>query len=172
MSNMKFSCVFLMLFLVLISGCNGGGSDTDSAASIRGIAAAGAPIVGTVNIRGANGKTSDNEINADGTYRVDVSALTAPFLIWAEGTANGNNVKLYTTVDTAKKNANITPATNLVLTMALGQDPAAVYKNDPDAEVPDSSEIVSAEKQVQALLSRVFDSLGMPEDFNLMKGMP
>ncbi len=166
-----FFGLFLILCLLFLAACNGGGGGGDAAdATISGIAAAGAPIVGTINIRGANGATSQSAILADGSYEVNVEALTAPFLIWAQGTANGKEVKLYSTVDSTEENANVTPATNLVMAMALGADPADVYEDDPDADVPDAADIVNAAVRVQELLSSVFATLEMDADFDLMNG--
>lgn len=142
--------------------------------TVIGTAAAGAPIVGTVNIRGANSVISTSAIRADGSYTVDVAALTTPFLIWAEGTANGQTVRLYSTVQAAGKVANVTPATNLVMAMALGADPAVVYgaygaTSAPTADLPGAGDIITA-ADVNALLASVFASLDMPANFNLMNG--
>ena len=53
-----YTCLSVMLVFSLMSivGCGGGGGDsgTTSPSTVSGTAAAGAPIVGTINIRGAN----------------------------------------------------------------------------------------------------------------------
>lgn len=190
MVNMKkaWGSWLLMPFLLLFMSACSGGDDSVSTSdlpaptftTVSGTAAAGAPIVGTVNIRGANGAISTSAIRADGSYTVDVAALTPPFLIWAEGTANGQSVRLYSTVQAAGEVANVTPATNLIMTMALGTDPAVVYgaygdKNTSDTAadlppVPEAAAIIAAAADVKTLLTSVFASLDMPADFDLMNG--
>ena len=165
-----------LLILLLMTACIVDDDDSSISTSITGMAASGAPIVGTANIRGANGNISTSAIEADGSYTVDVDALTAPFLIWAEGKANGKTVRLYSTVQAAGEVANVTPATNMVMTMALGDDPAAIYGDygegdvTADAALPEVADVVAAAADVNALLATVFASLDMPADFDLMKG--
>jgi hypothetical protein len=112
---------------------------------------------------------SFSAIQTDGSFTVDVSALTAPFVLWAEGSANGKSVKLYSTIDDPGT-VNVTPATNMIMAMALGEDPDAYYTQDPDAAAPVDQEIAIAKQEILNQLESVFATLGMPADFDLMNG--
>lgn len=121
--NGFWSFVLLLAGLALAAaGCNssGGGGSTSN---LEGTAATGAPIVGTVTVRDAAGQMRSGDIEADGSYTLDIGGLTAPFVVWAEGEAGGKHVKLFSFVDDAASRANVTPATDMALSMALNMDP-------------------------------------------------
>jgi hypothetical protein len=167
--------ISLLSLLLFGFGCSGGGSSggssggSDTGATVSGLAAAGAPIVGTINVRGADGNMSFSAIQADGSFTVDVAALTPPFVLWAEGTANGKSVKLYSTVD-GPGDVNVTPATHMIMAMALGDDPDTYYTDDSDAAAPDAQNIDGAKQEILDRLESVFATLGLPDDFDLMNG--
>ncbi|BBO83617.1 hypothetical protein DSCO28_41830 [Desulfosarcina ovata subsp. sediminis] len=172
--NSRLIILLIAVSLMFIGvGCGGGGggggSSETTESTVSGIAAAGAPIVGTVNIRGADGVTSYSAIEADGSYTVDVSAMTPPFVIWADGSANGRSVTLYSTID-EPGTVNVTPATDVIVATALGQDPEDYYDDNPDAGPPSSDAMEDAQNLITDLLSSVFASLDMPQDFDLMNG--
>ena len=126
--------------------------------------------------KGANGKLSFSAVKADGSYTVDVSALESPFIIFVEGTVGSRTVRLYSTIDEPGR-ANVTPATNLAMTLALGADPAAVY---PPKDIttdgtlieaaPTSAKIEEAKHTVQAILEKVFATLDVPAGFDILNG--
>jgi hypothetical protein len=174
MNNAKKAYVifFSLLIVSFLIGCNSQGPSSFQGPEshyVYGTAAAGAPIVGTVNIRGADGNTSFSAIEADGSFTVDVSALTPPFIMYAEGNANGKWIRLYSTIDEPGR-SNITPATDVIMAMALGEDPATYYEEDPMAEAPNNESIEAAKQEILTRLESVFATLDMPEDFDLMNG--
>lgn len=126
--------------------------------TVSGTAAAGAPIIGTVNIRGADGYTSFSAIEADGSFTVDVSALTPPFILWAEGVANGESVCVYSTID-GPGTANVTPATDLIMALALDEDPEVVYTQDPNAAAPDQDAIDEGIQTICEKLEIIYETL-------------
>ena len=80
---------------LLIAACGGGGggdkpASGSGAAILSGTAAAGLALVGSVTVKDANGVTRTVSIGSNGAYTVDVSGLTAPFLLRASGTAGGS----------------------------------------------------------------------------------
>ncbi len=99
-----------------IAGCGGGSSDPvdtgDSgntgnvSTTLSGTAAAGAAIVGTVTVKGAMGNTNSALIEADGTYNVDVTGLTAP-------------TDYVPRAQSAVKHTNYIPMRKLQMSMAL-----------------------------------------------------
>ena len=86
--------VLIVSQVLLLAACGGGGSDdtavdTASSTELRGTAAAGAPIIGTVTVKGSLGETRSALIEANGDYNVDVTGLTAPYRLRAQGTVGG-----------------------------------------------------------------------------------
>ena len=165
--------VVMAILGVALIGCGGGSSSTDSqptpttTQTLSGTAATGAPIIGTVNVRGSNGGTSYSAIRSDGSFSVDVANLEAPYVVWASGSANGREVKLYSTCY-ALGNINVTPATNMALAMALGDDPESHFAL-PDALPPSESDLDAAAMTVADLMESIFDYLGIT-GFDIMSG--
>ncbi|MBT8339746.1 MAG: hypothetical protein HKP58_03280, partial [Desulfatitalea sp.] len=169
---MAFIIAFGFITLIATGGCGGGGGTPapgPGVTTVSGTAAAGLPIVGTINIRGSNGSISSSAIESDGSFSVDILALTAPFVMWAEGMSGGKFVRLYSCI-AGGGIANVTPATNMIMAMALGDDPATVYADGSTAGAPDFGAIETAKQQIAVRLESVFANMNMPEDFDLMNG--
>ncbi len=173
----KIAVFTISLMIAASAGCKKGAADfEENGVEIYGTAAVGLPVAGTVSIKGANGRVSYASIRSDGTYTVDVSALEPPFIVYVEGNVGGTSIRIYSTIDGPGR-ANVTPATNLVMALALGQDPEAYYppddvKND-GKEIPappSQSELIMAIIKIQMVLSSVFPVLNVPDDFNIMNG--
>lgn len=64
----------------MIAGCGGGGGG-GSASTVSGVASAGAPLTGTVYLKDAKGVERSTQISANGEYAIDVSGLTAPYIL-------------------------------------------------------------------------------------------
>ncbi|TFZ00116.1 hypothetical protein [Ramlibacter humi] len=108
-------------------GGSGGGSSSpgDGAAGsqITGVAAVGAPLVGTVTVKDALGAIRSAEIGVNGSYSIDVSGMTAPFVFRADGSANGIHATVHSIATAADVNGriNITQLTDLVVSNIAGQ---------------------------------------------------
>ncbi|WP_243688663.1 hypothetical protein [Geotalea toluenoxydans] len=105
---------------LILAACGGGGGGTTPAATtISGTAAAGAPIIGSVTIKDSStpAKTKTVTIAADGKYTVDVSDMTGPFMVRADGYVGGNEYHLYSAGTTADVGGtiNVTPLTDLIV---------------------------------------------------------
>jgi len=157
----------LTVLLILLMGCGGGGGGDGGGGNppqplpvmtLTGTAASGAPVIGTVNVRGGNGAISYSAIRSDGTFSVDVTSLEAPYVVWADGSANGRQVTLYSTCY-GLGNINVTPATNMAMALALGQDPTTYFQ--AGAAPPDEADLDAAVLTVADLMAMVFDSLGI-----------
>ncbi|OPY68006.1 MAG: hypothetical protein A4E57_01994 [Syntrophorhabdaceae bacterium PtaU1.Bin034] len=124
----------VVLAFLLLMGC--GGSDTTSppetsgtTATISGVAAAGAPLSGTVFLKDSSNpvKEVSQGIAADGSFSFDIANLTAPFLLKAVGTSGGQNFTLFS-FKSASGTGNINPLSNLAVSQALGgADPSTLY---------------------------------------------
>jgi len=118
----------IALFIVmtgslLLAGCGGGGgsssNNTIASQTVTGVAAAGTPISGTVYLEDSSSlsKVISAQINSDGSYSLDVTYLTAPFMLKAVGTVNGQPCTLYSLAG-APGVANVNPLTNLAVFQA------------------------------------------------------
>ncbi len=122
---------------LLLSACGGGSSgSTDTSAppptsttpppaaptTVSGTAATGAPIQGTVVAIDVNGKTSPvaTTNTTTGAYTVDVTGLTAPFLLTVAGSSGGRQVTLTSVATAAGQTVNLTPLTDLIVATAAG----------------------------------------------------
>lgn len=118
-----FYCI-VVLIVFLLAGCSNGSGDGST--KLSGVAAAGAPISGTVYLKDSSNpaKELSTPIAADGSFSFDVNGLTAPFLLKTVDTSNRNNLTLYSFAATAGI-ANINPLSNLALADASGDDDLA-----------------------------------------------
>ena len=118
---------------LLLAGCGGGGT-TASAAKVTGTASEGALITNAaVKLKDATGKlaTGTATTDANGSYSIDVTGLTAPYLVTVTG-ANGT----YVSLAPAAGPANINPITTTVVALAVGtSDPATLFTNLKAADV-------------------------------------
>lgn len=103
------------------SGSDGNGTQTST--RISGVAAVGAPLVGTVTVKDALGATRTAPIGTNGSYSIDVSGMTAPFVFRAEGSANGVRAIVHSVATQADLNGriNITQLTDLIVSNIAGQ---------------------------------------------------
>ena len=88
-----------MAAALILAGCGGGSSggtpppDPDTGGqTVSGTAAAGAPLVGFVGAKDNADATATAELQADGSFELDLSGLSRPTLIYASGIAGGSAV--------------------------------------------------------------------------------
>ncbi|NOX08140.1 MAG: hypothetical protein GXP22_01390 [Gammaproteobacteria bacterium] len=112
----------LIFTIMLLSACGGGGGGSSSSVAnvLSGTAATGAPIAGYVYITDINGIEINVPIQADGSYSIDVSGMTAPFILRA--IPNDSNLPVQYSYATASGTVNITPLTSLALFLANNQE--------------------------------------------------
>lgn len=159
--------IYLMMLLAsLITGCSS--SDDDVFSSLSGTAAKGAPLIGTVVITDANGDVSDPQpIESDGSFRVSVFGMQAPFLITV--TEDGTGTVFYSFASRSNITVNVTQLTTLALAIASNGDPATLLANwgsgAEDSITQD--DIENAAKIIYANLQATFQAQGInPEDYN------
>lgn len=152
----------LLLFGVFMAGCGGGGSadapaTTPPVKTVSGVAATGAPIVGFAYLKDSASPAVTRgpvTIAADGSFSFDVTGLTAPFILMAEGSVGGQGVKLVSAA-TGVGTANINPLTNIAVAAATGTtDPASVYSNPltyPITQANLDAAIVQIQTMLQSL---------------------
>jgi len=121
-----------MPLALTLAACGGGGDSADPVVPtpppvtpllvLTGVAATGAPIQGTVVAIDVNGKLSPPAVTSSttGAYTVDVTGLTAPYLLTVNGSAGGRQVVLTSVATAAGQTVNLTPLTDLIVATAAG----------------------------------------------------
>lgn len=119
----------LMALSLMLSAC-GGGSGGVSSQVVSGTAAVGAPLSGQVWLKDSSSPQLQKStvIGSDGTFAIDVTGMKAPFVLRANGSADGNSYKLHSFAED-KGIANINPLSNVIVASAAGDDdPSDVYE--------------------------------------------
>lgn len=117
---------------LILAACGGGSSGTSPdpvvpvtpapPTTISGTAAVGAAISGSVVAIDSKGKVSlAVSTGAGGAFTLNVSGMTAPFLLSITGTSGGKQVTLNSIATAAGQTVNITPLTDLIVSTASGQ---------------------------------------------------
>jgi mono/diheme cytochrome c family protein len=144
----------LSTFAALIAGCGSGGGGGGTAAGVSpqvvsGVAATGSPLVGQVTLRDASSKDKSSNLASDGAFAIDVSDMTAPFVLKATGTADGVDRTLFSFADKPGI-ANVNPLTTVVLAHAAGvDDPASVF------DKPDSATLAKVKSNMASSVATV-----------------
>ena len=162
--------------LAICSGCNssggggtgpGGGTPPPTSTLIEGTAAAGWPISGAVNAKDSTGTAfGPATIGETGSYSVDVTNGTPPFLLTASGTIGLKSIVVHSVAFSGdlNGNVNITPLTELAMVNA-GAQPAALFSQCTSASTctaPSQANLAAAQTSVQAELSSAFTAFGVP----------
>lgn len=136
MKKLPLTVIALAVSALLTACGGGGGSDTPAAAagtSLSGTVATGSAVKNAkVEIKDAKGQLVEVSTNDNGVYSVDVSKLTAPFLIKASGgilatTGKVNSTDLYSVSAAGEQTANITPLTKLLVAQLSNQLPEDAF---------------------------------------------
>lgn len=162
------------LLLSACGGGGGGGGGTTAAASsvITGTAAAGAPIIGKVTVKDSLGAQKTVDIEADGTYRVDVAGMTGPFLFRAAGTVGGRDVAYVSAATSADvgNTINITPFTDLIVANIAGMAAEQYFtNNNPSATTLTASELSTATTTLTTRLKPVLEAMGVAASIDLLR---
>ncbi len=160
-------------FLTLLTACGGGGGSADSGVvnilQISGTAATGAAIVsGNVEAKCKAG-TGTAITNETGTYTISVNSGVQPCILRV--TDPVTQMQLHSMVETGANTANITPATDMVVANALGENPANSFSNFSSGQQQkiNATNIATAVTRVQAATAVLGSSANMSE-VDIMKG--
>lgn len=169
--------ILLLATITFLSACGSGSSSQTSslpppATIVSGIAATGAPILGTVTLKDRDGLTRGPvATGSDGSFSFDVLRLAPPFLLKAEWTAAGQTQALFS-VAMQVGTVHINPLSNLALAIATGADPVSVFGTSsalPDTAALSDTTLASAVGQMRTLLKPLLDDYGITE-FNPLAG--
>ncbi|MHB8763169.1 MAG: hypothetical protein ACYDA8_02320 [Deferrisomatales bacterium] len=163
-----------------LAGCGGGGGGDPPTATptptpstkLGGVAAAGAPIVGTVTVKDSSSpaKTKTETIAADGTYTVDVSGLTPPFALRANGAVGGRIYQLYSGATAADVGGtvNITPLTDLIIANMAGQIAERYFDAGNFAGMTPAA-LDEAQSVLRARLQPILAAVGLADTIDLLR---
>lgn len=138
---------------------------------VAGVAASGLPVEGTVYLKDSNGTVRTAQIDSDGSFSIDVSDLTPPYLLRAEGRVGDKYITLYSASAGSGDTANINPYSNLALSIAVGGlDLADVFSDPSGSEnLLTEENITSAVGVVNNIFAGMFASMGIT-DFDPING--
>lgn len=142
---------------------------------ISGVAAGSGPILGHVEITDPLGSVNRALIQSDGTYQVDVSGMTGPFILKATGSIGNEFVTYYSAATEAdiRGVVNITPFTDLILSTIAG-DLVSVYLSDA-ANIPKLAATITDTqlRSIQSLLVQkikpLLVNLGVSDNIDLIQ---
>ena len=162
-----FYSLAVLLTIFLIAGCGGGGGKAGTTSTpaqnaiISGVAAAGWPLTGNVTIKDSRGVTKTVTSGVSGLYSIDVSGMTAPFVLVASGTIAGVSIQIYSGATQADigGNINITPLTDLIISNVAGEI-AANYYNSGNFSNLTADNLNAQDVKLQAVLQPI--SSGAP----------
>jgi len=122
--------VFSLLFSLTLAACGGSGNTAapsiappaPAAATLSGVAATGAAIIGHISLKDATGRELSLD-TANGQYTFTLTGLTAPFMLRARWISNGATETLYSfATSPTGGTANITALTNVAVVAAAGTE--------------------------------------------------
>ncbi len=158
----------LLVIGAVLSACGGGleiaaSSIAGAPQQVNGVAATGAPLAGQVVLRDSSAQRRDKStiIASDGSFAIDVSGMTAPFVLKASGNVDGKLVTMFSLAEKAGT-ANINPLSTAALASAAGvSDPAVVFdKADASAVAKASAALPASVATLQSKLARLLDAFG------------
>jgi hypothetical protein len=174
-SILRLTVLCSSLFIILY-GCGGGGGSSTAGPQpllLSGLAAAGAPIIGHVTIKDSSAPVSLEktvDIAADGSYSVDVSGMTGPFALRADGKVGGRDYHLYSAATPADVGGtiNITPFTDLIIANIAG-DLAANYFASGAFSTLSATDLSAAESALQRKLQPILTAVGLADSIDLLR---
>ena len=168
----KLGIALAFIFSLALTACGGGGGSSSSTASssVSGVAATGAPIAGAlIVLTDKNGNTTSTTAKDDGSYSLDVTGLTAPFVIVATGAVGDAQTTQASIISDApaagsSSTANINPLTNAIATLlSSGSDPSALSSNLGSVT---ASSINNASALLNTALGGLASASGAKANFN------
>ncbi|MFZ3220950.1 MAG: hypothetical protein WA174_13005, partial [Rhodoferax sp.] len=170
--------------VLALAGCGGGGGGSSSSGSsptinLNGVAATGAPMANvSIKLTDALGASKTATTDAAGNYTMDVSGMTAPFVVVASGMAGDGTETLVSVVasqPTAGQTvvANVTPLTNaLAATLDSTGDPLHLAANvATEATNITPGALATATTNLQTALAPLLTQVGASTTTNFISGV-
>lgn len=183
LSLTRLSLAFASAALLTIAGCGGGGGSNTSGGSptinLGGVAATGAPMANvSIKLTDALGASKTATTDAAGNYTMDVSGMTAPFVIVASGMAGDGTETLVSVVASQPSAgqtvvANVTPLTNaLAATLDSTGDPLHLAANvATEAANITPGALATATTNLQTALAPLLNQVGASTTTDFISGV-
>lgn len=145
----------LLASSLLLNGCNSANGEP-SAQVVKGTAAVGTPLSGQVTLKDSSATTESKRtvIGPDGTFAFDVTNMKAPFILQADGRANGSSYRLNSFAEKAGI-ANVNPLTDiLVASAADGEDANDIFIH------PDTVKLEKIRQRIDTSTADLMEKLG------------
>ncbi|MFV8529729.1 hypothetical protein [Ralstonia pseudosolanacearum] len=163
----------------VLTACGGGGdggstasNDGPEAITTTGVAAIGAPIIGSsVTLKCASGATASTTTHSDGSWSASLKSTDYPCVARVSGgQANGKDLAMALhSVLAAPGVTNITPLTDIMVAVLSKQDPDAWFnsaKNGDLSSAITSNNLNGALGKLQTALATLPGQLQLPDGFN------
>ena len=158
MSRIIYLLMICLSLVFVTAGCDGSGSNSSSNSEyVSGVAATGAPAADTlVTLTDSNGEVKTTTSGSDGSYSIEVTGMTAPYVIWFE---TGGKAIYATNCGSDK--VNVTPFSDVV-TRAVYQQ--AGGEGNPDASMIPDGECTTVQNQIKEIIEPVLELYGLDKD--------
>jgi mono/diheme cytochrome c family protein len=152
---------------VLLVGCGANNiSISSSSVKVKGVAASGAPVVGTVTLTDAStpARTRTTTSAVDGSFSFNVSDLTPPFILTITWTDSSGTNQMYSFAE-GPGTVNINPFSNAAFAATIDADPTSVPANPDQTVFKAVSEYSrSTSSDLHNKLSPLFTRYGSTQD--------
>ena len=171
---------FFICCMTLLSACGGSTAIHEmlGLATLSGMAAGGAAIVGEVQVTDSLGVELPQPvvIDTDGNYTANVAGMKAPFIIQATGMVGNNPVNYFSiaVLEDVGRTVNVTPFTDLMVRHISAQmsDDCFAFELKPCARLTDKltpASIAKAQNDVQAILQPALAGMNLSQ-VDLLRG--
>ena len=168
--------ILLLVMTLFLNGCGSSDSNESTPTTLKGVAAAGAPIIGSVTLKDSATppRTITQPFLSDGTYRINVEGMTPPFILQASGKI-GERVVSYCSVATKGEiggTVNITPFTDLILSnmaQQLTQPLFSQYNPEAHQGLLTTEKLQIEMEQLQKKLKPILESAGLSASYDLLR---
>ncbi len=170
-SFFKIGLLSAMVSVLVACGGGGGGSKASSTptppSSLSGIAAIGAAMAGAkVTLKDSNGKIATATADNNGNFSFsNISGFTAPLMLQAKGTVNGQAYSLHSLLTSAPTTGdttlNVTPATESLTAQALGTSPTTAFEDHTKFKTVNPDKLAEAKKRLMAALNDTLVAIGL-----------
>jgi len=163
MNKKVVTMLFALSAFTFISGCSS--DSTPATPELTGTAATGAPIDGTVTVKDANGDEKDIATSIDGSFTLDVTGMTAPYLLKIMPSSGPT---LYSYASQNGQTVNLTPTTNIAMNLAASPTTLDAMYAGWDGMAVTATQVATAEGTVRANLVAQIEAAGLDAaTFNL-----
>ena len=148
-----------------LAGCGGSSAGSPGGSLLSGVVSSDASTAGTVSLKDSSAPANERTtaVDASGSFALDVTGLTAPFLLKADS-EEGETARMYS-VSTEGGTANINPITDTAVRASVSGEADDDYeRGDGESTRRTATSFKRIITQLQTVLKPLFDLYGVPAD--------